>query len=151
MMGEQRPGGGFEGPPTTAQEREAAPTDLTWQEFEDRVAQLFHTVGFRNVRLTPRQRNGGKDIVMEVPDPLRENRVICVECKHWRANSVGRREVRLLHSLVVGDPNVARGVIVTTGTFSSQAVAYAKRVGLIDLIHGKTLREMMAKAGIRLE
>jgi len=151
MMGDQRPGGGFEGLPTTPQEREAAPSDLTWQEFEDRVAQLFQTVGFRNVRLTPRRRDGGKDIVMEVPDPLRQNRVICVECKHWRANSVGIGEVKQLHSLVVGDPKVDRGVIVTTGTFSGPAVAYAKRVGLIDLIDGSKLREMMAKAGIQLD
>jgi len=127
-------------------EREAEPTSLTWQDFEDRMAKLFEALGYQNVRLTPRAGDEGKDIVMECPDPLHGSRMIYVECKHWKANSVGRREVQILHSAVVANPEVNQGIIVTTGRFTDGAVAYAKQVGVIELIDGEKLQRLIAKA-----
>jgi Holliday junction DNA helicase RuvB len=130
-------------------EREVEPTSLTWQDFEDFVAKLFEALGYQNVKLTPRVRDEGKDIVMEWADPLHGSRMIYVECKHWEANSVGRREVQVLHSAVIAKPEVNQGVIVTTGRFTDGAIAYAKQVGVIELIDGEKLQGLIAKARIQ--
>lgn len=127
---------------------EPEPDTLTWQDFEDFVAKLFRTLGYQNVRVTPRGADGGKDVVMDWADPLRGTRGLYVECKHWQAGSVGRREVQILHSAVMANPEVDEGVIVTTGSFTDGAIDYAKRVGVIQLIDRKELRELMAKAEI---
>ena len=126
---------------------EPGPDTLTWQDFEDFVAKLFRTLGYQNVRVTPRAANGGKDVVMEWADPLRGTRRLYVECKHWQAGSVGRREVQILHSAVMANPEVDEGVIVTTSSFTDAAIDYAKQVGVVQLIDREELRELMAKAG----
>lgn len=134
--------------PLTSAKQDAQPIPLTWQEFEDFVATLFRNLGYQNVRLTPRAGDEGKDIVMEWADPLRETRRLYVECKHWQAVSVGRREVQVLHSAVMANPEVDEGIIVTTGSFSNGAIDYAKQVGVIQLIDQNKLRELMAKGGM---
>lgn len=74
-----------EGRAPTSDTHEAELMGLTWQEFEGFMARVFKTLGHRNVRLTPRAGDEGKDIVMEWADPLRGTRRIYVECKHWKA------------------------------------------------------------------
>jgi len=146
MLGTDAAGWAVEGTVPSSDEREAEPTSLTWQDFEDFVAKLFEALGYQNVRLTPRVRDEGKDIVMERADPLHGSRMIYVECKHWKANSVGRREVQVLHSAVIAKPEVNQGVIVTTGRFTDGAIAYARQVGVIELIDGEKLQRLIAKA-----
>ncbi len=133
----------------TPDRRDTEPISLTWQEFEGFVADLFKNLGYQNVRLTPRAGDEGKDIVMEWADPLRGTRRLYVECKHWKTGSVGRRQVQVLHSAVMANPEVEEGVIVTTGSFTDGAVDYAKQVGLIQLVDRKRLRELMARAGMQ--
>jgi Holliday junction DNA helicase RuvB len=151
MLGIDAAGWATEGTVPTSDKREAEPTSLTWQNFEEFMVKLFETLGYQNVRLTPRAGDEGKDIEMEWAgaDPLHGSRVIYVECKHWKANSVGRREVQILHSAVVANPEVDQGVIVTTGRFTDGAVAYAKQVRVIELIDGEKLQRLIAKAGIQ--
>lgn len=90
----------------------------------------------------------GKDIVIEWADPLRGLRRLYVECKHWQARSVGRREIQVLHSAVVANPQVDEGVLVTTGRFTHGAIAYAEQVGVVQLIDGKKLRELRGRDGM---
>jgi Holliday junction DNA helicase RuvB len=134
--------------PSMPDDRVAKGANLTWQEFEDFVAKLFGTLGYQNVTLTPRGADGGKDVVMEWADPLGGTRRLYVECKHWQAGSVGRREVQILHSAVVANPEVDEGVIVTTGSFTEGAVDYAEQVGVIQLIDRKGLHELTTRAGM---
>jgi hypothetical protein len=136
------------GPPTP-DERVAAPAKLTWQEFEDFVAQLFQTLGYQNVTVTSRARDEGKDLVMEFQSPLGRTERVYVECKQWENVPVGRKEVQVLHSEVVAD-KVVGGIMVTTGRFTNEAVGYAKKVGSIQLIDGKKLRELIARAGLQM-
>ena len=120
---------------------------LTWWEFEDYVARLFDALGYQNVRVTPRVADGGKDVVMEWADPLGGHRMLYVECKHWKLRTVGPKEVKALHSAVLANPKVDEGVLVTTGSFTDGAVAYAERVGVIQLVDRWKLEELIAKAG----
>jgi Holliday junction resolvasome RuvABC ATP-dependent DNA helicase subunit len=123
---------------------------LTWEEFEDQVARLFDALGYQHVRLTPRAADGGKDIIMEWADPLHGTRQLYVECKHWKVNSVvGQKAVQRLHAALLANPEVHEGVLVTTGTFSEKAVAYASQVGTILLVDRWKLEELIAQAEMR--
>ena len=136
------------GPPTP-DERVAAPAKLTWQQFEDFVAQLFQALGYQNVTVTSRAGDEGKDVKMEFPSPLGRTGRVYVECKQWENVPVGRKEVQVLHSAVVAD-GVDEGIMVTTGRFTNEAVGFAKKVGNIQLIDGKKLGEPIARAGLEI-
>ena len=138
-----------EAAPPTPRERLGTSAEQTWQEFEDFVAELFHRLGYENVTLTSRAGDEGKDLVMELQSPLGQTGRVYVECKQWENTPVGRKEIAVLHSVVVAD-GVHEGFMVTTGRFTSEAVRYAKKVGKIRLIDGKKLRELMARAGLQM-
>jgi Holliday junction DNA helicase RuvB len=133
----------------TTDSREPEPAGLTSKEFEDLLATLFRNLGYQNVRLTSRAGDERKDIVVEWAEPLRGTRTLYVECKHWQAGSVGRGDVEVLHSAVMANPQVDEGIIVTTGGFTDGAVAYAKQVGVIQLIDREKLQELMATAEVQ--
>ena len=124
---------------------------LTWQEFEDRMVELFTNLGYQNVTLTPRTGDEGKDIVMERPDPVRGITRVYVECKHWPSSRVGIKEVQVLHSAVMRDPQVDEGMLVTTGSFTHNALKYARQIGFIELIDRKKLRELALEGGVKLD
>ncbi len=62
----------------------------------------------------------GRDILIHSNEGL-----IVVECKHQPHNSIGRPIVQKLHSAVISS-HAVKGILVTTGKFSDQAVEHAK-------------------------
>jgi len=136
--------------PETSQMTETGPP-LTWQGFEDLIAELFSALGYQNVKVTQRTGDEGKDIIMERADPLRGITRVYVECKHWSSGRVGIKEVQVLHSAVMRDPQVHEGMLVTTGSFTNQARAYARQIGFIELIDRTKLRQLAVKAGLDLD
>jgi restriction endonuclease Mrr len=88
----------------------------------------------------------------EVVDDTR--RTVIVECKH--THSVSRPVVQKLHSAVstYDTPGPKRGVVVTTGRFTSPAEEYATKVGSgdggVELIDGEDLRAIGEKIGLDL-
>jgi Holliday junction DNA helicase RuvB subunit len=133
--------------PQAADGQVAEGAKLTWQDFEDFVAELFRTLGYQNVTVTSRAGDEGKDVVMEFESPLGRTLRVYVECKQWEEVPVGRQEVQILHSAVVAD-GADQGIVVTTGRFTNEAFAYAKKAGNIRLIDGRELRELTARAGL---
>jgi len=118
-------------------------------EFQRFVANLFKQLGFTNVKLGPPGPDGGIDITMEQKTDIGSVRYI-VECKHHLKQTIGRPVVQKLHSVVISTPVLDKGVIVTSGRFSNQAINYAEEVG-IELIDIEKLKELCRKAGISLE
>jgi Holliday junction DNA helicase RuvB subunit len=137
--------------PQTSQMIGTGRAPLTWQGFEDLIAELFSALGYRNVKVTQRTGDEGKDIIMERADPLRGITRVYVECKHWSSGRVGIKEVQVLHSAVMRDPQVHEGMLVTTGSFTNQARAYARQIGFIELVDLSELRELALKAGVDLD
>jgi Holliday junction DNA helicase RuvB len=135
------------GTPTT-DHRIPEGTNVTWQEFEDSVGVLFQNLGYQNVTVTSRTGDEGKDLVMEFESPSGRTERVYVECKQWEDVPVGRRDVQILHSAVVAD-GADEGIVVTTGRFTSAAVAFARKVGNIQLIDGRKLQELTAQAGLQ--
>ena len=74
---------------------------------------------------------------------LRKNgQVVFVQCKHWKARSVGVKIVRELFG-VMAAKNVKHGIVVTYGDFTSEAREFAK-ANSIALIDGPKLTQMIA-------
>jgi restriction system protein len=73
---------------------------------------------------------------------LRKNgQVVFVQCKHWKARSVGVKVVRELYG-VMAAKNVKHGIVVTYGAFTSEAREFAK-ANAIALIDGPKLTQMI--------
>lgn len=90
--------------------------NLTPREFEEFMAQLYNKLGY-NVELTPKTRDGGKDIILRKPDVLGDM-VYYVECKRYKEkNKIGLDVVQRLAGIIETD-KVNGGVIATTSYLS---------------------------------
>ena len=117
--------------------------NLSGYEFEEKMVRVFEKFGYENVRQLQRSGDKGRDILMEESDGT----AVVVECKH--TESVGRPVVQKLHSATTtyGHDGEKRGMVVTTGRFTSPAREYAEKTG-IELIDGRDLREIGEEVGM---
>lgn len=108
--------------------------ELHPRRFEELVAELLRDQGFEPT-LTPRTRDGGRDILAARSDAL-GSLLYLVECKRYAPkNKVGVEVVRAIHG-VTNAERATKGVIVTTSSFSKDAIAFASPlkygIGLYD-------------------
>ncbi|AFK21005.1 restriction endonuclease (plasmid) [Haloferax mediterranei ATCC 33500] len=129
--------------------------ELSGFEFEDLMEDVFRNLGYENVHQARKTADEGRDILMEeVVDGTR--RGVVVECKH--TGSVGRPVVQKLHSAIATYEydGPKRGIVVTTGCFTTPAEEYATRLSQnrdpypIELIDGTTLRDIADDIGLDL-
>ena len=74
---------------------------------------------------------------------LRKNgQVVFVQCKHWKARSVGVKVVRELYG-VMAAKDFKQGIVVTYGEFTSEVREFAK-ANSIALIDAPKLKQMIA-------
>lgn len=91
-------------------------------EFEDYIADLLQKVGFEKIQQTPYRNDGGKDIICYYKD----NKYY-VECKHYGINNkISRPLMQKLFAAMTED-NVAKGIFITTSSFSTEAIEYGKK------------------------
>ena len=105
------------------------------RRFEELVASIFRTNGF-DVELTPESRDGGVDIFAVRKDDLSGGMLHVIECKRYEpTNKVGIGIVQRLLG-VVDHHRATKGLVITTSSFSSDAVLFASqskyRLGLND-------------------
>ncbi len=93
-------------------------SSMTWQEFEDAIAQLFRNLGYQ-VKQTPRSNDGGKDAIL-VKDGIK----YVLECKSG-AQCIGRPDIQKFFAAMHHEGAVG-AFYVNTGKFSPQAIEYAK-------------------------
>jgi len=99
---------------------------LNDREFEEYVEELLKRKGFLT-ELTPRSRDGGKDIVAERTDIDGTHRLI-VECKRYAPpNKVGIDVVQRLFG-VQESLKATRGIVATSSFFTSPAIDFAADV-----------------------
>lgn len=129
--------------------------ELSGFEFEDLMVDVFRHLGYENVRQVRKTGDKGRDIIMEeVVDGTRQ--AVIVECKH--TGKVGRPVVQKLHSAVrtYEFDGPTRGIVATTGRFTTPAIEYAAEVGeventrQIELIDGMELRDLADEVGLNL-
>ena len=137
--------------------------DITWQDellgvllgidpsaFERLIQRLLRESGFSQVEVTGRSGDGGIDGrgIMRLGGMMSFQ--VIFQCKRWK-NSIGASIVRDFRGAMVGRAD--KGLLVTTGTFTNEAVKEATRDGApaIDLIDGDQLLNMLKSFGLGVE
>lgn len=96
-------------------------------QFEEFVAELLRRDGL-SVTLTPRSRDGGKDIFAVANTPVGKH-MYYVECKKYApGRPVDVRLVRQLYGVIEADRATA-GMLVTTSAFTKDAKRFASTLG----------------------
>lgn len=110
--------------------------------FEHLSAELLRTAGFDDVQVTGQSGDGGIDgIGIYRPAGLVSFRT-AFQCKRY-AGSVSPSTIRDFRGSFVGQAD--RGIIITTGSFTTSAIEEAVRAGAptIDLIDGEDLCDLL--------
>lgn len=109
--------------------------------FEQICSRLLRESGFENVAVTGRSHDGGIDGygTLEI-NPFVSFKVL-FQCKRYKG-TVSRAQVGDFRNAMIG--RAEKGIIMTTGSFSSDAVKEAHRDGApkIELVDGEKLVEM---------
>lgn len=105
----------------------------TWREFEVLVGEYFRRRGFAVLDNGGGGPDGGVDVLLKKGSDR-----YLVQCKQWRARSVGVVPVRELYGVMAAQ-RVAGGFVVTSGDFTQEARSFAEGRE-IQLIDGKTLQ-----------
>ena len=115
------------------------PAGLTWSQFERLIGEFYRRKG---ASVTPRggpMADGGVDLNLTYPTGER----VIVQCKHWTNRHVGVKPLRELWG-VLDDEKADGAIFVTSGSFTADALAFA-RGKQFELIDGPKLRGMMAE------
>jgi restriction system protein len=111
---------------------------INWREFEELVGEAYRRKGYKVAERGAGGPDGGVDLV------LRKNgEKLLVQCKHWRIDMVGVNVVRELFGVVAAE-NASGGIAVSSGTFTQEAMDFAKGKPL-ELINGAKLAKMIAE------
>lgn len=122
---------------------------LTPVGFEQVCSRLLRESGFENVTVTGRSHDGGIDGygTLEI-NPFVSFKVL-FQCKKVQG-TVSRAQVGDFRNAMMG--RAEKGIIMTTGTFSSDALKEANRVEpYIELVDGAKLVEMFKKVELGLK
>ncbi len=135
-------------PPSVVEEEAVLLDPMSGFEFEDFFARLLTKLGYGQIEQVLYTQDEGRDILVRSPQGL-----IVVECKHQPKGSIGRPVVQKLHSAVISS-KAARGMLVTTGHFTKEALGYAQKLSqqgtTIEMVDRPILMDMAARAGIKL-
>lgn len=121
---------------------------LDGYQFEELVAKIMKRKGYLNINVQQYSGDMGKDIIMEDA----KGNTILIECKHQ--HFVGRPIVQKLqgamnHEQTQNPKKEVRGMIVTSGAFSQEAINYIKEIGQdVELIDGKKLKKLCDELNI---
>ncbi|RAV28050.1 restriction endonuclease [Sinomicrobium soli] len=122
---------------------------LTPHGFEKICQRLLRESGFENVVVTGQSHDGGIDGygTLEM-NPFVSFKVL-FQCKRYKG-TVSRAQVGDFRNAMIG--RAEKGIIMTTGTFSSDAVREANRDGApqVELVDGEKLVEMFQKVELGL-
>ncbi|MGB3552867.1 MAG: restriction endonuclease [Candidatus Binatus sp.] len=110
-------------------------------EFERFITGLLHQMGFE-AQTTKASGDGGIDIEAVLDRPIVGGRYL-FQCKRFAAdNLVGSAAIREFYGALIADRKAAKGVFITTSTFTPQAREFAEGLS-IELIDGEQLRRLL--------
>ncbi|WP_427312178.1 restriction endonuclease [Cupriavidus sp. H39] len=105
---------------------------MTWQDFERLVGEVFRMRGYAVAETGGSGADGGIDLRLR-----KGNELALVQCKQWRAYKVPVMVVRELYGVMAAQ-GAAQGYVVTSGRFTADARAFASGRN-IELIDGEAL------------
>lgn len=111
---------------------------LSWQQFEELIADAFRRHGYRVREVGGRgSADGGIDLVL-----IRDGETTVVQVKHWRRDRVGVQLVRELYGVQTAE-RAAHGAFVSLGQFTGDARQFAGQVGM-TLVDGEELLRIIS-------
>ncbi len=116
-------------------------------QFEDLCAKIYDNLGFHVIQVLT-TKDKGRDIIMKSHD----GRKIIVECKHQPSSSIGRPIIQKLHSAVISE-SAHKGIVITSGKFSHEAIEHAKDLSKrteIELVDLPMLIDLANRANIKI-
>lgn len=123
---------------------------LTPDGFEKICQRLLRESGFEKVTVTGQSHDGGIDGfgILEM-NPFVSFKVL-FQCKRYKG-TVSRSQVGDFRNAMIG--RAEKGIIMTTGTFSSDAIKEANREGApqVELVDGEKLVEMFKRVELGLK
>lgn len=117
---------------------------MSWADFERLVGAIFRERGYRVIETGGGGADGGVDLVLG-----KGGEKFLVQCKQWRALKVGVSVVRELYG-VMAARGAAGGFVVTSGTFTDDARAFAEGRNVTTL-DGEALARYLASPSGRRE
>ncbi len=111
--------------------------ELEWKRFEEVCAAYFRLQGLI-AAITERGADGGVDIALSDAEGAPVHTII--QCKAWNASQVGVKPIRELQG-VRSIQRAHRALFMATGTFTSEAAAFAKTAS-IHLLDGARILRM---------
>ena len=109
---------------------------LSWQDFERLVGEAYRRRGYTIEEAGGSAPDGGVDLLLYAG-----GRKTVVQCKRWRTNQVPVSLVRELHGVMVAE-KADRAIFVTTGAYTSEALAFAGGKPL-ELVDGSALAKLV--------
>ncbi|MET1080685.1 MAG: restriction endonuclease [Pseudomonas sp.] len=112
---------------------------ISWQQFELLVGEAFRRQGFTVSEQGGSGPDGGIDLILH-----KSGEKHLVQCKQWRALKVGVTVIREFFGVMAAEGAVG-GYVVTSGTFTAEAKAFASGRN-IHLVDNSELKRWIAAA-----
>lgn len=119
--------------------------EMSPKGFEEAVGALLKNFGFSEVQITGRSNDGGIDGLCTHPVL---KLTVPFQAKRW-VNPVGVDPVSSFRGRVVG--KYAKGIFITTSSFTTAAKASADEWEEIELIHGEKLVDLLLESGLGIK
>jgi restriction system protein len=111
---------------------------LSWQEFEQQVAEVYLHRGYQVEEVGGGGADGGIDLRL-----WRDGQTSIVQCKRWRTFKVGVRPVRELFGVMAAE-RADRAIFITSGVYTDEALRFAEGKH-VELVDGAQLAEMLRR------
>lgn len=108
--------------------------------FEFFCGELFRELGYKNVVVTAKSRDGGKDIVCKDS----KGKKCYIECKKY-SGSVSSTVANRLYGISMAD-NVFNSKLISTGRFTEDCLKFCRKVG-IECIDFDRIMDLVKKYG----
>lgn len=105
---------------------------LSPARFEELLAFILSAKGYE-VELTPRTRDGGRDMLLSMTDPL-GGRIRAIALAKQLSRPVSISTVREFYGVMAAERDLSFGLIVSTGDFTRDARAFAREHPTLRLI-----------------
>lgn len=119
---------------------------MNWEDFEHLIRELFEkefAPRGGQIKVTRSSRDGGVDVVVFDPDPIRGGKFV-IQAKRY-TNVVGVSAVRDLYGTVMNE-GASRGILVTTSHYGADSYEFAKDKPL-TLLNGDNLLHLLKTHG----
>lgn len=112
--------------------------NLSWDKFEELVGEAYRRKGYNVTETGGGGADGGVDLILR-----KGGEKLLVQCKHWKLYKVGVKIVRELYGVVAAE-GASSGIVISSGTFTQEAMDFAKGKPL-ELLDGNMLQNIITE------